>query len=172
MDIKEKTILKHGEFFAKSLDIKITSSDISNKINAFDWLELTEAKSQEEYHEIVSKIFLKFKFKFKPQHKSIIETAFANLFIEAVEKIKKGIEYVSKSYNIETSGSAFRNPIVDKYYYIEYWATKRNIPVNYNEKDEIKRNLFNFDTILLSILSDKLAALNSYELNKPKPRAK
>jgi len=168
MDVKEKTILKYGEFFAKSLDIKITSSNIIDKINAFDWLDLSEAKSESEYEKILLEIFGRFKFKYKSKHKAIIQAAFANLFVEAVSNIKEAIEQVSKSYNIEGGGSPFRNAIVDKFYYIEYWANKKNIPVNYNEKDQDKRKLFNFDTILLSILSDKLAAFNHYEVNKPK----
>jgi hypothetical protein len=168
MDVKEKIIVKHGEFFAQALDIKIKSSDILNKINAFDWYDLCDSKTAEEYLLIITGVYNRFNFKCSKQHFEIVFAAFVVLFNEAVKDIKNGIEHVSKSYNVESSGSGFRNDIVDKYYYIEYWANKKNIPVNYSEKDQTKRNLFNFDTILLSILSDKLAAFNSYELNKPK----
>lgn len=166
--VLDKIILKSPEFFAKSLDIKITSSDIIEKINAFDWLELGEATSQEEYSKIIYKVYSRFNFKYKKSYEQIVILAFANLFTEAVLKIKEAIESVHRSYNVEGSGNGFRNAIVDRYYYIQYWADKKNIPVNYNEKDEAKRNLFNFDTIVLSILADKLAIFNNYEANKPK----
>jgi len=168
--VLEKVILKHSEFFAKSLDIKITSSDIIEKLNAFDWLDLSEANSQEEYAKVIHSVFLRFNFKYKKSYEKIVILAFTNLFSEAVTSIKEAIESVQKSYNVEGSGNGFRNAIVDKFYYIEYWANKKNIPVNYNETNFDKRNLFNFDTIILSILSDKLAIFNNYEANKPKPK--
>lgn len=165
----EKTILKHQDFFAKSLDIKISSSDIIDQINAFDWLDLSEAKTELEYEKIVDSIFKRFSFHNKKSHNPIIRKAFEWLFVEAVEKIKESVIAVSKSYNIDGGGSdAFSNSVVNKFYYINYWADKKNIPVNYNEKDFNKRKLFNFDTIILSVLSDKLKVLNDYERNKPK----
>ncbi len=44
------------------------------------------------------------------------------------------------------------------------------IPVNYNEKEQENRKLFNLDTIILSILADKLEVLNAFERNKPKQK--
>lgn len=164
----EKIILKHEDFFALSINIGITSNDIVDKINAFDWLDLTEAKTQDAYNKIVYSIFARFPFLYHKKHESIIQKAFAVLFVEAVEGIKGAILAVSKSYNIEGGTTGFKNEAVDKFYYIEYWATKKNLPVNYNEKNLEKRNLFNFDTIILSILADKLRTFNEYELNKPK----
>ena len=84
------------------------------------------------------------------------------------KQIKESITAVSKSYNIPDLKDGFRNQLIEKFYYIEYWANKKNIPVNFNEKNLEKRSLFNLDTIILSILSDKLKILNEYESSKPK----
>lgn len=162
----EKIILKHHLFLSQSLDIGINSIDIIDKINAFDWFDLADAKTEIEYQNIILSIFNRFNFAFPKKYEMIIKEAFAFLFVEAVKKIKDSILAISKSYNIDGSSFGFRNDIIEKYYYIEYWATKKNIPVNYNEKDLSKRNLFNFDTILLSLLSDKLRIFNEHELNK------
>jgi hypothetical protein len=164
-----EVILKHEDVFAKSLDIKITKGNIIDKIDAFDWLDLSEAKSEFDFEKVVLSIFKRFNFKYPKKYDSIIKKAFSYNFIEAVEQIKTSIIAVSKSYNIDGCGvDSFRNEIVDKFYYINYWADKKNIPVNYNEKDYNKRKLFNFDTIILNILADKLKILNDYERNKPK----
>lgn len=168
MGLIEKSILKNHEFFSESLNIGVTSEKIIDKINAFDWFDLSESKTAAEYEKIVLSIFNRFNFKYQKKYDTIVKEAFTHLFVEAVEKIKESITAVSKSYNIEGGSTGFRNEVIDKYYYIEYWANKKNIPVNFNEKDLDKRNLFNFDTIILSILSDKIKSLNEYELNKPK----
>ena len=168
MGLEEKTILKHEDFFARSVNIGITSDAIVDKINAFDWLDLTEAKNEIEYSKVLLSIFERFNFKYPKKYDSIVKKAFTVLFVEAVENVKEAIVAVSKSYNIEGGATGFRNEAVDKFYYIEYWATKKNLPVNYNEKNIEKRNLFNFDTIILSILADKLRTFNEYEINKPK----
>lgn len=167
MDL-EQEILKNEEFFAKSLKIGIDKGHIIDKINAFDWLELVEATSAEQYGAIALSVFNRFRFKFPKKYRSIVLKAFAELFAEAVLAIQDSIKAISGSYNVEGGGDSFKNEVVDKFYYIEYWANKKNIPVNYNEKDLSKRDLFNFDTILISILSDKLKNLNEYERNKPK----
>ena len=164
----EKTILQHQEFFAKSLNIGLTSNKIIDKINAFDWLDLNNAKTEIDYAIIVMDIFKRFRFKYPKKFEAIIKNAFAVLFVEAVENIKAAITATSGSYNIEGSKTGFRNEVVDKFYYIEYWANKKLIPVNYNETDLKKRELFNLDTIILSILADKLRAFNEFEANKPK----
>lgn len=165
----EKIILKHEDVFSKNLDLKITVGDIIDKVNAFDWLDFSEAKNESEFELLILNFFNRFNFKYPKKYDSIIKKSFYFKFLEAVEKIKESIEVVSKSYNVDGGGSdAFNNPLVGKFYYIEYWANKKNIPVNFNEKDFNKRNLFNFDTIIISILSDKLKTLNEYERNKPK----
>lgn len=164
----EKTILKHQDTFSKFLDIKITSNDIIEKINAFDWLDLLESKNEYQFQLIIFTIFEQFNFKYKPKYDVIIKKEFSELFVEAVGNIKESITAVSHSYNIAEVKEGFRNAVVDKFHYIEYWASKKNIPVNYNEKDQSKRELFNLDTILVTILSDKLKNFNNYELNNKK----
>jgi len=164
----ENVILKHEDVFYKNLDIVITSSDIIDQINAFDWLDLSESKTEIQFNNIAINIFLRFNFKYPKKYESIIKKRFIDLLIDAIRKIKQSITAVSKSYNIVGAKQGFQNDVVNKFYYIEYWANKKMIPVNYNEKNHEKRALFNLDTIILSILSDKLTALNNYELNKPK----
>ena len=164
----EKAILRHEDVFAKSLDIKITHLDIVDKLNAFDWLDLNEAKSEEDVAVIVLRFFDMFNFKFPEAYRAIILKAFTIQFTEALEYFKDAIANVQHSYNVKGSSKGFQNDTVNKFYYISYWADKKNIPVNFNEKDQEKRSLFNFDTIILSILADKLAVLNEWERNKPK----
>ena len=164
----EKIILKHHTFLSECLNIGIDSNKIIDKINAFDWFDLSEAKTEIEYQQIITSIFFRFNFVYPKKYDTIIKESFSHLFVDAVLKIKDSITAVSKSYNIEGGSTGFRNEVIEKYYYIEYWANKKNIPVNYNEKDLSKRNLFNFDTIILSILSDKIKTFNDWELNKPK----
>ena len=160
--------MKHEDVFAKFVDIKINAGDIIDKINAFDWLDLSEANSERDFEKVVYRLFNLFNFQYPKQYDSAVKKAFSHLMAEAITKIKESITAVSGSYNIEGSKSSFKNAIVDKFYYIEYWANKKNIPVNYNEKNQDKRGLFNFDTIILSILSDKLRTFNEFEQNKPK----
>ena len=81
MALTEKIILKNDDFFAKSLNIGITSSDIIDKINAFDWLDLTEATSLERYAEIMFSIFDLFTFKYPKKYDAIVKKAFTSLFV-------------------------------------------------------------------------------------------
>lgn len=164
----EKTILKYQDVFAKNLDIKIKPADIIDKINAFDWLDLQNANNEIDYEKICFSIFNQFNFTYKKKHELIIKKSFVYNFTKAIEQIKESIIAVSKSYNIPDLKDGFRNQLIEKFYYIEYWANKKNIPVNFNEKNLEKRSLFNLDTIILSILSDKLKILNEYESSKPK----
>ena len=164
----EDIILKHQDTFALHLDIKISYSDIIDKINAFDWLDLQSANSEIEYQNICFDVFNRFNFKYKKAHELIIKKAFINLFQKSIEHIKESITAVSQSYNIPEIKEGFRNPTIEKFYYIEYWANKKNIAVNFNEKDYEKRAIFNLDTIILSILSDKLKMYNEYESSKQK----
>lgn len=85
-----------------------------------------------------------------------------------MEYLRDAIEHTNLSYNVEGSTRGFTNPAVDRMYYISYWANKKNIPVNFNEKKQEKRELFNMDTIILSILADKLNNFNEFERLKPK----
>jgi len=164
----EKTILKHEDFFAASLNIKITSNDIVDKINAFDWLDLGDSNNVDQFQAITLRIFNLFNFQYAKKHERIIIKAFMLLFQEAVKSIKQAIEETSQSYNIEGGSKGFQNEAINRMYYIEYWSTKKHLPVNYNEKKQEIRELYNLDTILLSILADKLRVFNDFERSKIK----
>lgn len=166
----EKAILRHEEVLAKHLDIKITHEHIVDKINAFDWLDIQLAKSEQDLAPIVMRFYDSFNFKVNPPFRLIVLKAFTHKFTEAVKYLQSGIEDVAQSYNIPDNSRGFQNETVNKFYYINYWADKKQIPVNYNEKKQENRELFNLDTIILSILADKLQTLNTYERNKPKPK--
>lgn len=168
---KDKAILRHEDELAKFLDLGgVKHTDIVDKINAFDWLDIQLANNEQEMAVIVVRFYESFGFKTSPRYGSIVLKAFAHKFTQAVKYLQEAIEEVSASYNIEGSGKGFQNPTVNKFYYINYWADKKNIPVNYNEKSQKNRELFNLDTIILSILADKLNAFNTFERNKPKPK--
>lgn len=164
----EKAILRHENSVAKYLNIGITAEQIVDKINAFDWLDMAEAKNEQEMAAICLKFFKSFKFKYRKEFETIVLKAFAHKFKEAQVYLADAITEVSHSYNVEGSSRGFQNDTVNKFYYINYWADKKNIPVNYNEKSQEKRALFNLDTIILSILADKLHTFNEFERNKPK----
>ena len=161
-------ILRHAEANAKHLDIKITIEDIVDRINAFDWLDLGQADTPDKLAAIILKFFKSFRFEYPPAFEAIILQAFTFKFHKALEYLRDAIEHVSASYNVEGQSRGFTNPAVDRVYYIRYWADKKNIPVNFNEKSQEKREIFNLDTIILSILADKLNNLNEFERLKPK----
>jgi len=168
---KDKAILRHEDELAKFLDLGgVKYTDIVDKINAFDWLDIQLADSREQMAVIVLRLYENFHFKVPQAYSSIVLKAFAYKFEEAIIYLRDAIEEVNASYNIEGSSKGFQNDTVNKFYYISYWADKHHIPVNYNERDQKKRELFNLDTIILSILADKLNAFNTFERNKPKKR--
>lgn len=166
--LQEKAILRHEDAFAKSLKLPIRYLDIVDKFNAFDWLDLHEAKSPEDQAAVVLRFFKLFNFKYLPQHESIILKAFTHQFNEAVDYFQTAIKEVQASYNIDGNSKGFQNEVVNKFYYIQFWADKKGIPVNYNDKNQKNRELFNLDTIICTILADKLAVFNQWEKNKPK----
>lgn len=170
MGLIEKTILKHKDTFSQFLDIGISVNEITAKVNAYDWFDLQEAKNESDIKSVVNNIWSKFNFKIKKEYAEIINQAFYYKFLKSIIQIKEAIEYTNASYNIPNSSSGFENDIVNKYYYLNYWANKKNIPLNINEKDQAKRDLFNLDTIILSILAEKLQSYNEYERNKPKAK--
>lgn len=167
---KEQAILRHEDELSKYLNTGITKEQIVDRVNAFDWLDLQEAKSEEALAAITLRFYESFNVQCPPAFQSIVLKAFSHKFVEAVKYIREAIEHVNASYNIEGSTKGFQNEIVNKFYYINYWADKKSIAVNYNEKRQEKRELFNLDTIILSILADKLNAFNEYERNKPKKK--
>jgi len=165
----EKTILKHGDALAAYLQIGVTHLDIVDKINAFDWLDLGEAKNEQEMAVIVMRFYQSFNIKTSKPFEAMVLKAFTHKFNKALKYLADAIEEVKHSYNVEGSSRGFQNDVVNKFYYINYWADKKLIPVNYNEKRQQNRELFNLDTIILSILADKLEVLNAFERNKKKP---
>jgi len=168
---KDKAILRHEDELAKFLDLGgVKYTDIVDKINAFDWLDIQLANSSEQMAVIVLRLYESFNFKVPAAYSSIVLKAFAHKFNEAIKYLADAIEEVNQSYNVEGGSKGFQNPTVNKFYYINYWAGKKNIPVNYNEKKQENRELFNLDTIILSILADKLEVLNAFERNKPKQK--
>jgi hypothetical protein len=167
---KEAAIIRHDDALAKFLQLGITPEQIVDKINAFDWLDLQEAKSENELAAITLRFYESFSIESPPAFRGIILKAFTHKFVEAIKYVREAIEHVNASYNIEGSSKGFQNDVVNKFYYISYWADKKAIPVNFNEKRQEKRELFNLDTIILSILADKLNAFNEYERNKPKKK--
>ena len=168
MNNQEKIIKKHKGAIAPFVNIGVTAEEISCKVNAYDWFDLQEAKDENDIIKVMETIFNKFNFKIKPNIKEIVTLAFYHKFLKAIVLLKDGIEHVKSSYTVPNDGVNFENEVVNKYYYLNYWADKKNIPINVNEKDQAKRDLFNFDTIILSILADKLNSYNNYERNKPK----
>jgi len=169
MKQKDKAVLRHEDELAKFLDLGgVKYTDIVDKINAFDWLDIQLADSREQMAVIVLRLYESFNFKVPEAYSSIVLKAFAHKFEEAIIYLRDAIEEVNASYNVEGTTKGFQNDTVNKFYYINYWADKNNIPVNYNEKEQKNRALFNLDTIILSILADKLNAFNAFERNKPK----
>lgn len=165
---KDLAVLRHEDALCKYLQLGVTHLQIVDKINAFDWLEIQEAKSEDDMARIVLRFYESFNIQTSPAFRQIVVKAFTHRFIMAVEYFLDAIENVHQSYNVEGSSKGFQNDAVNKFYYISYWADKKNIPVNFNEKNQTNRDLFNFDTIILSILADKLQVFNNFERNKPK----
>ncbi len=167
---KEQAILRHDDALCKYLQLGVTVEQIVDKVNAFDWLDLGEAKNEEQMAKIVLRFYEGFNIQTSAAFRGIVLKAFTHKFNEAIIYLRDAIEEVNQSYNVEGGSKGFQNPTVNKFYYINYWARKNMIPVNYNEKEQENRKLFNLDTIILSILADKLEVLNAFERNKPKQK--
>jgi len=172
LKLKDKAVLRHQDALAPFLDIKISIEQIVDRVNAFDWLDLSEAKNAEQMAVIVLRFYESFNFSVPAAYREIVLKAFAHKFNEALVYLRDAITEVNQSYNVEGSSRGFQNDTVNKFYYINYWADKKNIPVNYNDKSQKNRELFNLDTIILSILADKLHVFNEFERNKPKNKPK
>lgn len=167
---KDQAVLRHEDALAQYLNLGITKEQIVDKVNAFDWLDLQEAKDEKALAAITLRFYDSFNIQTPPAFQSIVLKAFTHKFVEACKYLREAVEHVNSSYNIEGASKGFQNEVVNKFYYINYWADKKSIAVNYNEKRQEKRELFNLDTIILSILADKLNAFNEYERNKPKKK--
>lgn len=160
----KKELKSNEEFLAKGLKIGVTVDDIMASFNAFDWLEI-KSKPLEE---ILSDFKKRTGFK-NPDNLPIMDKAFSYKMERAILNLSALVEEVNASYKIPTA-KGISNVEIDKYYYLKYWADKKNIAVNYNETNFEKRNDFNFYTILFDIFADKLSNLNAY--NRQKNNAK
>ena len=160
----ENIILSNEDFYCKNLVIGISIDDIMAEVNAFDWMELKQKPIEEVFEDFKKR--LKFA---NPKNKyfSIREKAFAHKFERAIINLSALVEEVNSSYNIPNKGG-ITNDLLQQYYYVKYWADKKQIAVDYNEQDYNKRKLFNFYTILFDIFAVKLDNFNTFNTQKTK----
>ena len=158
----ENIILSNEDFYCKNLVIGISIDDIMAEVNAFDWMELKQKPIEEVFEDFKKR--LKFA---NPKNKyfSIREKAFAHKFERAIINLSALVEEVNSSYNIPNKGG-ITNDLLQQYYYVKYWADKKQIAVDYNEQDYNKRKLFNFYTILFDIFAVKLDNFNTFNNQK------
>ena len=158
----EDIILSNEDFYCKNLVIGISIDDIMAEVNAFDWMELKQKPIDEVFQDFKKR--LKFD---NPKNKyfSIREKAFAHKFERAIINLSALVEEVNSSYNIPNKGG-ITNDLLQQYYYVKYWADKKQIAVDYNEQDYNKRKLFNFYTILFDIFAVKLDNFNTFNNQK------
>lgn len=158
-------IENNSDFIAKSLVIGVTVDMLMSEVNVYDWMTLKEKPI-----ELVIKDFQKrtgFKNP-KGKHQLLREKAFIYKFESAIKNLSALIEEVHGSYNLPSS-KGINNDYINNYYYLKYWADKKSIAVNYNEKDFDKQKLFNLYTILFDIFADKLNNFNAYNRQNKKP---
>ena len=160
----ESIILTNEDFYCKNLVIGITTDDIMAEVNAFDWMELKQKPIEEVFQDFKKR--LKFDNP-KGKYFSIREKAFAYKFERAITNLSAIVEEVNSSYNTPNKGG-ISNEHLQKYYYVKYWADKKQIAVDYNEQDYNKRKLFNFYTILFDIFAVKLDNFNTFNNQKTK----
>ena len=160
----ENIILNNEDFYCKNLVIGISIDDIMAEVNAFDWMELKQKPIEEVFQDFKKR--LKFDNP-KGKYFSIREKAFAYKFERAITNLSAIVEEVNSSYNTPNKGG-ISNAHLQKYYYVKYWADKKQIAVDYNEQDYNKRKLFNFYTILFDIFAIKLDNFNLFNNQKTK----
>lgn len=151
----EKEILENEDFICKALNIGVSVDEIMAEFTAFDWMNLNENTIED----------FKKRLNFQSNNESIREKAFIHKFERAIKNLSSLVEEVHSSYNIP-SKKGISNPHINSYYYLKYWADKKNIAVNYNEKDFNKQKEFNFYTILFDIFANKLDNFNAYNRQK------
>ena len=154
----DKIILANEDFYSKTLDIGVSVDDIMAEFNAYDWLDIRSKDPN------LALIDFKKRLGFKNPlgtYYSIREKAFAHKFERAIKNLSTLVEEVNSSYNIPAKGG-IANEFIDQYYYLKYWADKKQLPLDYNEQDYKKRKLFNFYTILFDIFANKLDNFNAY----------
>ena len=155
-DKNESIILDNEDFYCKSLSIGVKVDDIMAEFNAFDWMELRLKSTTSIFEDFKKRLSFK-----NPRGKyfNIREKAFAYQFERAVINLSALVNEVNKSYNIPSAGGV-NNEELSRYYYLKYWADKKQIAVNYNETNYDKKKLFNFYTILIDIFANKLDNFN------------
>jgi hypothetical protein len=153
----DSIILNNEDLYCKTLNIGISVDDIMAEFNAFDWLELRIKNTNEIFADFKNRLNFENK---KDKYYSIKEKAFAYKFERAIVNLSAIVEEVNSSYNIASKGG-ISNEHLQKYYYIKYWADKKNIPVDYNDQNYSNRKLFNFYTILFDIFAIKLDNFNT-----------
>lgn len=158
MNQMDKIILSNEDFYAKTLNIGVTTDDIMAEVNAYDWLEFRHKAPEEVLKDFKRRTGFK-----NPlgSYYSIREKAFAYKLERAIANLSTLVEEVNRSYNIPSKGG-LNNSNIEQYYYLRYWADKKATPLDYNEQDYKKRKLFNFYTILFDIFASKLDNFNAY----------
>ena len=164
MDNNENIILDNEDFYCKNLVIGITIDDIMAEVNAFDWIELKQKPIETVFEDFKKRLDFKNP---KSIYFSIREKAFAYKFERAIVNLSTLVNEVNSSYNIPSKGG-ISNDLLQQYYYVKYWADKKQIAVDYNEVDYNKRKLFNFYTILFDIFAVKLENFNIFNSQKLK----
>lgn len=158
----ENLILQNEDFYCKSLNIGISIDDIMAEVNAYDWMELKQKPIEEVFTDFKQRLNFD-----NPEgaYFSIREKAFAHKFERAIVNLSALVDEVNTSYNY-AKGGGVNNPELDRYYYLRYWADKKQIAIDYNETDYNKRKLFNFYTILFDIFATKLENFNAFQRQK------
>lgn len=155
---KESIILGNEDLYCRTLNIGISVDAIISEVNAYDWLDMRFTSPEALLSDFKKR--LNFKNPAGKYH-SIREKAFAHKFERAILNLSKLVEEVNSSYNIPSKGGV-NNDHINQYYYLKYWADKKRIPLNFNETEYKKRELFNFYTILFDIFANKLDNFNAY----------
>jgi len=158
MQSTEHIILSNEDLYCKTLNIGVSVDDIMAEVNAFDWMELRSKNIELIFEDFKQRLNFKNP---KGKRHSITEKAFAYKFERAIVNISALVEEVNSSYNIP-GGNGIKNEHTEKYYYLKYWADKKQIAVDYNEKNYNNCKLFNFYTILFDIFAKKLENFNAH----------
>ena len=153
-------ILQNEDFLAKSLVIGVSVDDIMAEVNVFDWMHFKTAPIETTITDFQKRL----NFENKDR---LYQKAFIHKFEKAIKNLSTLVEEVHSSYNIP-SKKGTNNEHIAQYYYLKYWADKKAIAVDYNEKDLNKQKLFNLYTILFDIFADKEANFNAYNRQKEK----
>jgi hypothetical protein len=166
LNLSKKEIIKNPIFFAENMDIKISVEDIKKKITAYDWLEICDCKNDYDFKNVVNQHFSKITFKSSRWIRPFIKIRYAKLFFLAVRELHELISAVSKAYNTDVAIQNNKNDVLNKLYYLSYWAKEKNLPLNIHETNDLEKNKYNLESILISILKDKKDIYDEYSRQK------